>query len=236
MNRSAAKESGGSGAATYTREMAELARNRAALYDLLATLFRHNPSRQTLLSLRSAEMREALRLAGMRLPETFFSENVDKLMETLAVAFTNLFLLPGRLISPHESVQRKGGSGFLRGPETVRVGDYYASVGFEVDQATPMEADHVSIELEFLGHLAGEEAKAWESGNPGKASDALHYQEDFLNRHTGQWIFDFLARVESRDRSGFYRELAHLTHDLCKEQLAYLPQLIEQSEQCDAAT
>jgi putative dimethyl sulfoxide reductase chaperone len=234
MNRSAANASGGSGAAAYPREMAESAKNRAALYELLATLFRHNPSRQTLLSLRTTEMREALSLAGMRLPETFYSENVDELAQTLAVAFTNLFLLPGRLISPHESVQRRGGSGFLRGPETVRVRDYYAAVGFEVNRTTPMEADHVSIELEFLGHLANEEAKAWQSGNPGKASDALRYQEDFLNRHTGQWIFDFLARVESRDRSGFYCELARLTHDLCKEQLAYLPQLIEQSEQPDA--
>ena len=233
MNRSVAKKRGGGEATAYAREMAELAKNRAALYDLLATLFRHNPSRQTLLSLRSEEMREALSLAGMRLPETFFSENVDKLTETLAVAFANLFLLPGRLISPHESVQRKGGSGFLRGPETAHVRDYYASVGFEVDRATPMEADHVSIELEFLGHLAAEEAKAWESDHPGKAGDALRYQEDFLNRHTGQWIFDFLARVESRDRSGFYRELARLTHDLCKEQLAYLPLLIKQFEQYD---
>jgi TorA maturation chaperone TorD len=216
--------------ADYPGEMAEIARERAALYDLLATLFRNRPSRRTLLSLRGTEMREALRLAGMALPESFFSMDVEELTDSLAVAFTDLFLLPGHMISPHESVQRKGGSGLLRGPETVLVRDYYAAVGFEVDRATPMEADHVSIELEFLGHLCTEEAKAWESCDPAKAGDALRYQEDFLNRHPGQWIYDFLGRVEARDTSDFYRGLAHLTKAVCREQQSTLAQLIKQTE------
>ena len=215
----------------YSGEMAGMARERAALYALLATLFRHSPNRQILLTLRSAEMREALNLTGMALPERFFSMDVDELAEALAVAFTDLFLLPGRLISPHESVQRKGGSGLLRGPETVDVRDYYAVAGFEVDRMSPMEADHISIELEFLGHLCTEEAEAWEDGDASKASDALHYQEDFLNRHPSQWIFDFLARVEERDTSEFYGELAHLTRAVCREQQTTLAQLIKQTEQ-----
>lgn len=235
MTAASAHERGGREAADYPGEMAETARERAALYGLLATLFRNKPSRQTLLSLRSAEMREALNVAGMVLPERFFSMHVDELEESLAVAFTDLFLLPGRLISPHESVHRKGGSGLLRGPETAQVRDYYTATGFEVDQATPMEADHISIELEFLGHLSAEEAKAWEAGDSGKAGDALRYQEDFLNRHPGQWIFDFLTRVEERDRSYFYGELARLTQAVCKEQQRSLRQLIEQTERYDAS-
>jgi len=229
MSRSSTHDSGGHEVANDIG-MAERARERAALYGLLATLFRSSPDRRTLLTLRSAEMCEALNLAGVALPERFFSMDVDALMEFLAVAFTDLFLLPGNLISPHESVQRKGGSGLLRGPETVRVRDYYATAGFEIDQTTPMEPDHISIELEFLGHLAAEEAKAWMAGNPGKAGDALHYQEDFLNRHPGQWIFDFLTSVEERDQSDFYRELARLTQAVCKDQQSLIPQLIQQAE------
>jgi TorA maturation chaperone TorD len=215
--------------------MAEMARERAALFGLLASLFRNRPSRQTLLSLRSAQMREALNVAGMALPESFFSMDVDELTESLAVAFSDLFLLPGRLISPHESVQRKGGSGLLRGPETAQVRDYYAAAGFEVDPASPMEADHISIELEFMGHLCSEEAKAWEADESGKAGDALRYQEDFLNRHPGQWIFEFLIRVEESDQSEFYGELARLTRAVCQEQQTSLPRLIEQAARHDAS-
>jgi TorA maturation chaperone TorD len=230
MNAPSAHDGHGHEVAGHPGEMAGMARERAALYALLATLFRHSPDRRILLALRSAEMREALSLSGMALPERFFSMDVDALAEALAVAFSDLFLLPGRLISPHESVQRKGGSGLLRGPETVDVRDYYAVAGFEVDRMSPMEADHISIELEFLGHLCTEEAKAWDDGDAGRASDALHYQEDFLTRHPSQWIFDFLARVEARDMSDFYGELARLTRAVCREQQTTLAQLIKQTE------
>ncbi|WP_260294643.1 TorD/DmsD family molecular chaperone [Sedimenticola hydrogenitrophicus] len=230
MSTSSTQGSGDRRVAASTLAMAGLARERAALYGLLATLFRHQPNQQLLLSLRSTELREALTLAGMNLDEDFFNADVDELSDELAVEFTHLFLLPGHLISPHESVQLKGGSGLLRGPETARVREYYTAVGFEIDPATPMEPDHVSIELEFLGHLAGEEASAWESGDSGKASDALHYQQDFLEKHPGRWLFDFLQKVESESGSDFYRGLARLTADLCAEQQELLPQLINRFE------
>lgn len=230
MNTPSTHNCGGQGVAASALAMAGLARERAALYGLLAGLFRRQPSPQTLLSLRSAELREAMALAGMELDEDFFTADVAGLSQELAVEFSNLFLLPGRLISPHESVQLTGGSGLLRGPETARVQAYYAAVGFEIDPATPMEPDHVSVELEFLAHLAGEEACAWEVGDSDTACDALHYQQDFLERHPGRWIVDFLHKVENRSNGPFYCELARLTRALCAEQQALLPQLIRQFE------
>lgn len=236
MSISSTQVSGDRRVAASALAMAGLARERAALYGLLATLFRQQPSQQLLLTLRTTELREALTLAGMNLDEDFFTADVGELSDELAVVFANLFLLPGRLISPHESVQLKGGSGLLRGPETARVREYYAAVGFEIDPATPMEPDHVSIELEFLGHLAGEEAAAWETRDSDTACDALHYQCDFLERHPGRWLFDFLHKVESASGSDFYRELARLTGDLCTEQQELLPQLIHQFEACHEAS
>ena len=69
MNAPSAHNRHGHKVAGYPGEMAGMARERAALYALLATLFRHSPNRQILLTLRSADMREALNLTGMALSE-----------------------------------------------------------------------------------------------------------------------------------------------------------------------
>jgi len=221
---------GGREAAAPSLPMTGTARKRAALYGFLATLFRRHPSRENLLSLRTQELREALQQAGMLLDKEFFTADVDALAEALAVEFANLFLIPGSLISPHESVQICGGSGLLRGPETARVREYYEQVGFQVDDSIPMEPDHVSIELEFLGHLAAEEANAWEAEDALTALGVLRYEDDFLRRHLGQWIFDFLNRVEANTANGFYRELARLTIALLEELRVALPEMIAQLE------
>ena len=222
--------SGGRKAAASSLAMAGLAQERAALYSVLATLFRCQPSRDTLLSLRTPELREALQQAGMALEEDFFDTDIEALADTLAVEYANLFLLPGVMISPHESVQLRGGSGLLRGPETARVREYYEYVGFHVDESTPMEPDHVSIELEFLGHLAAEETAAWDAQNVTTAIDALRYQNDFLRRHLGQWIYDFLKLIENNAEHVFYRELALLTAAMLEDQQESLPQFIAQLE------
>lgn len=236
MNLSSSNHSGGREAAAPTRALAEAARERAALYELLATLFRRQPNRDTLVALRTPELRAALAQAGIALPESFFGTELETLGDELAVAFADLFLVPGLLISPHESVQRKGGSGLLRGPETAAVRDYYDYVGFRVDESSPMEPDHVSIELEFVGHLAAEEAAAWEAGLPQRALDALRYQNDFLERHLGAWANDFMTKIEHRTSNAFYRQLAALTGALLKEQQALLPPLIAEMESRNDAT
>jgi len=208
-NRSGGPEAAGAGAA----------RAKAAIYGLLARLFRNAPDRELLSALRGKALRQALAEAGMALNDTFLAKDLDALMEELAVDFASLFLVPGDMISPHESVQIEGGSGLLRGPETARVRAYYEYVGFQVDETTPMEADHVSIELEFLQLLSNEEAAAWEAGRPGMALDALRYQRDFLERHLGKWVFRFLERIEERARQRFYRQLSDLTAAFLREQI-----------------
>ncbi len=190
----------------------------AALLRLLAVFFREEPSPDILQTMRSPAMYKALTEAGMRLNEEFFTSELEQLAESLAVEFANLFLLPGSLISPHESVQVKGGSGLLRGPETACVKEYYEYVGFQMDEDCHMEADHVSIELEFMAHLAEEEASALKAGDDSKARDAVRYQDDFLCRHLGKWIFGFLSRIEQKTGSDFYREVVRLTYALLHRQ------------------
>jgi TorA maturation chaperone TorD len=118
----------------------------------------------------------------------------------------------------------------LRGPETARVREYYERAGFAVDEQVKMEPDHVSIELEFLGHLAEREAEARERADHSRVSDLLHYQDDFLRRHLGRWAFDFLERVARRDASGFYRETGRLTGALLRDLQQAFPELLAEAE------
>ena len=236
MNLSAKNLSDDHKSTVSAQAMAEQAEERSALYRLLATLFRSQPDLKTLRTLRSPELREALGEAGMTLPESFLEAEIEPLANELAVAFTDLFLLPGSLISPHESVQIKGGSGLLRGPETAAVRDYYEHVGFQVNESTPMEPDHISIEIEFLGHLAAAEAVAWAETHSVQALDAMRYQLDFLGRHLGRWVYSFLDRVAVRTENDFYSQWASLTAALLHEQQTQLPLLISEIESAHAAS
>jgi TorA maturation chaperone TorD len=209
-----------------TVALAAPAQERASLLGLLVPLFRDGPSPPTLQAMRDPALRNALGEAGIQFGEAFFTANLEQLTESLAVEFATLFLLPGSMISPHESVQVKGGSGLLRGPETAQVKEYYEYVGFVVDESCAMEPDHISIELEFLRHLAKEEASAWQAGDHGRALDALRYQDDFLRRHLGKWVYGFLARIEQHTESNFYREVALLTNAYLREQQETLPERI----------
>lgn len=223
-------EEGGGREATTTRANGQEARARASFYALLGSLFRDEPTPEVITALRSPPVRGALIDAGMVLADDFFEEDSEILCEELAVAFSALFLVPGGLISPHESVQIPGGSALLRGPETAAVKAYYAALGFELDAETPVEPDHIGIELEFMGHLCAHEADAWVAKDTVRAVDALHFQNDFLNRHLEKWAFDFLEKVERRAAHPFYGEIARLNVAFLKDEKTRLSAQLEALE------
>lgn len=185
-------------------------RARAAIFDLLSGLFRHAPDAAALSALRTGALADALADIGLTQDALFRGFDEKDLADEVAVEFARLFLLPGVLVSPHESVQLAGGSGILRGPETADVRDFYERTGFRLADALRMEPDHFSIELEFLGHLAREQAFALETGEAACARDAARYQREFLGRHLGRWAPRFLDRVSAHPDARLYRSLAAL--------------------------
>ncbi|TCS60560.1 TorD/DmsD family molecular chaperone [Varunaivibrio sulfuroxidans] len=220
-------EQGGGREATATSPHGPARPARASFYGLLGSLFRDEATVEVITALRSPPLREALIDAGMVLGDDFFTEDPKALGEDLAVAFSTLFLVPGTLISPHESVQMPGGSAMLRGPETAAVETYYEALGFAIDTVTPMEPDHISIELEFLGHLCEHEDNSRMAEDRAGVRDALHFQDDFLNRHLERWVFDFLDKVERRAAHRFYDELARLTCAFLKDERARISEQLK---------
>ena len=116
-------------------ELARTAMERARLYGLLATIFRREPDADLLARLRSPEFQDLLGEAGIDLGDEFFSDPLDDIRDRLMVEYTHLFLGPGKHISPHESVQRKRGSGTLWGEETSIVKQFMSAAGFDLDEA-----------------------------------------------------------------------------------------------------
>ena len=190
-------------------ELARTAQERSQLLGLLATVFRTEPSAEFILRLRSAEMRQALEAAGVSLEDAFFTQSIETLSERLAEDFTRLFLGPGHHISPHESIQLKRGSGILWGEETGVVKRFMAEAGFELDENVAAIPDHIFVELEFLSHLADQEATAIQMGEWERVRAALNWQHRFISDHLGKWIGLFAARVQEQD-SGYYAAMAEL--------------------------
>ncbi len=216
---------GGNGATFTESTRADEASGRARLLGLLASLFRDHPDTELLEHLRTNELQTVFSDLGVDLGEDFRQLSVEQLAEHLAAEFSELFLLPGFLISPHESVQVPGGKGLLRGPETTFVANYYATVGFSLDDSTPMEPDHFSIELEFLSHLAGLEADCSLQQDLQTLKDLQRYQKDFLQRHLGRWSTVFLDKVVEGTKEPFYREIAILARDFLDQEQARLAEI-----------
>lgn len=192
-------------------DLASTATQRSQLYRFLAEIFRKEPPAELLQKIRSPEITAVLAENGVHLDNSFLETPIEQLTEDLAVEYTWLFLGPGGHIAPFESVQLKGGSGILKGPETEAVRNYIDAAGFEYSGDFHEMPDHVSVELEFLGHLSRLEAEAWQRDDAAEARNCHGFQLDFLKQHAGKWIGDFCSRVKSTANSAFYAEIAELT-------------------------
>lgn len=197
--------------AISSEDLAGTAIQRSQLYSFLAEIFRKEPPAELLEKIRSEEMMTVLAENGVHLDASFLETPIEQLTEDLAVEYTWLFLGPGGHIAPFESIQLKDGSGKLQGPETDAVRSYIEAAGFDYSGDFHEMPDHVSMELEFLGHLTRLEAEAWERDDAAKAKNCREFQLDFLKKHAGRWIGDFCSRVKKTANSAFYAEIAELT-------------------------
>jgi TorA maturation chaperone TorD len=93
-----------------------------------------------------------------------------------------------------------------------------ADLGLELlgGQRTP---DHLTVELEAMAVMCGQEAAAWEEGSTAEAFGLLASQEALLAGHLAIWVTPLAEAVEGADRTGFYGSLARamaafVEHDL----------------------
>lgn len=105
-------------------------------------------------------------------------------------SFTRLFrgVTPDAPTPPYESLYRDEA---FQGPSARAVRSAYQSAGVDVAPDSGELADHLGIELHFVGTLL--------------ARDEVDAAESFLKAHPRQWVGAFAEAVRERDPHPFYR-------------------------------
>nr|NJM02016.1 molecular chaperone TorD family protein [Desulfobacula sp.] len=118
-------------------------------------------------------------------------------LTTLQNRYVSLFInyLPEVPCVPYGSWYLEG---ILMGPSTVQLSNLYREYGFQTQEP----ADHIAVELEFLGILS-----TLIHQTP-QARDTIRPDLDLVTSHLNAWAPDFLERVASWDTDGFYGALA----------------------------
>jgi TorA maturation chaperone TorD len=200
--------------------LAAAAADRGNLYSFLAAVFRKPLSAGMLREIRSTPFAEALPAAGVELGPGFFEAPETRLLEELAVDFTQLFHGPRDHIAPYESIHTARDGGELNGKAARLVRDCIEAAGFTVDPAAGELPDHIGVELEFMSEMAREEAGAWEKGDLAGAQNCLARQDAFVKAHLQEWVPEFCDKVRERASTRFYGEIAQLLRGLVELELS----------------
>ena len=194
----------------------------ARIYRTLASLYLEPPTEDRIAKLQRWA-NAWLENAGETLPrdiaeplETIGQTDASE-TEELATEFARLFrgVSPSESPDPpYESLYRDGS---IYGPSTTRVRNAYREAGLDISEEESREpADHIGIELQFLGELRATEG---ENGAP-----VREHQRTFIEEHVGSWIEDLRDAVEEADAGPFYRAVLRLTEGVLALEIERLQQ------------
>jgi len=205
------------------KAMARSALERSSVYGLLAGVFRREVTPELLHELRQPALVEALTATGIALDRDFLEGPEEETLETLAVAYTALFIGPGKHIPPYASVHMSESNDDLWGEATVWAKQFIEAAGF--DYATDFHdlPDHLAVELELMRNLWAREAEAIENGDSAAATAAGNLRATFVRDHLVRWLPPFCDKVAAGSQHPFYAEVAKLAKALVQWEHAYPP-------------
>ncbi len=207
--------------------LAELAAESSSLYGFFARVFGQEVSEELLGLIRSPQFLEAFFDAGGKIDLEYLRRPENELREELAAEFAALFLGPGGHISPHESVQKEGGSGHLWGPETSEIVGLIEDAGLEIVANFTGLPDHISVELELMGETSKKEAEAWQKGDFETAAKYLVVEDNFMKIHLAEWAIGFCQKVYEQTEHPFYGGLAKLAAEFLEAEKQDIPRRLK---------
>ncbi len=144
-------------------------------------------------------------------------------LRQLEVEYNRLFVGPGHLpCPPYESAYTKDRPsdevGLLAGPAVFDVKRLYAQAGFQLSSSFRDYPDHISVELEFMGHLCASESRS--RGN--QAERWADREFEFMNRHVGRWAGQFADSVIGVTTCPFYVAAATLLKRFALDEMGNL--------------
>lgn len=84
----------------------------------------------------------------------------------------------------------------------------YRAAGLDIAPTLNERPDHVAVELEFMAHLCGQEAAAWEQAAHEAGVRVLRQEQTFLTLHLSRWIAAFARRMCAATREPLYAAVA----------------------------
>lgn len=208
-----------------------LAQFRAAVADdlaLLSRLHRQELDSETLtqlnaigfpdnlgLRLTGARGREAVALAQRAMAALPTPD--QNTLDALAVDFANIYLLYSYRAAPCESVWFDD-ERLVRQQPMFQVRSAYRRHGLVSADRQNLADDHLSLQLEFIGHLLRQT----------DAPDSLNEAARFMDEHLLRWVADFAGPIIAHGATPFYGSLAALTASFADELRDCLANILDQ--------
>jgi putative dimethyl sulfoxide reductase chaperone len=173
----------------------------------------------------TVELHEAIRTGSYRQDVKALAEALG--LETHAQALSEALDEPGALdpyalegeytrlfernvVCPLNESGYAGGRGMGAVHDLAYVSSFYAAFGFKVSPQTKELADHLCVELEFLGVLLAKEAYANERGWDQRARVASDARSKYVAEHLALWLPRLDEKLAKNAELKFYPALAKL--------------------------
>jgi TorA maturation chaperone TorD len=180
---------------------------RAAVYRLLARLWKHELDAETLDELLHGAMRESYIAAGGSLPQSVDQETLD----ALALDFCQLFLGPTGHLPPYQSVWDNGQ---FHGSSTESLRGYLELLSTDEWNREEMP-DHFSLELEVMAHLLEQlDQICPESPDFDSLTQLV---SAFFHDHLA-WVEKLCTVAASRAQTDFYRNMIRVTTEFLDQE------------------
>jgi TorA maturation chaperone TorD len=203
----------------------ELLSFRRSYYEILAALFRKEPSVELLQQLASGigERTHAARNlhpllgSGWEAIERFVADTpLERLAENVAEEYVPLFIGPlGAAVNPYESFYL---TGRLLDRPLADVRTFFKSAGIEKLQEYPEPEDFLAVELEVMRWLIG---KQMATADPNDERQWIELQADFLKEHLLVWGPDCAKDIERAECAKFYRSVAKILQGFLALELSF---------------
>lgn len=202
---------------------------RAEIYWWLSSLFAKELTAEELTSYHSVEIRafltglgenDTLKPAVNSLVDALNRlQNREDAQLELASDFCELFLKSDKYGAlPYASIYLDK-SGLLNAEPAREMEKIMAKHGVGVNEDLKEPADHIAIELDFLGNLI---IRSNELEQERHMEEAFAEQKAFINNQLQPWIPTFASKCKENDEFGFYASVAMLLVAFCELDCDYL--------------
>ncbi|PMH44959.1 molecular chaperone TorD [Vibrio sp. 10N.286.49.B3] len=211
------------------QEMKAFNEKRAEIYWWLSSLFAHELTQEQIEQYQSQTIRSFL--SGLGENEQLapsveaFTSALNKLQSRedaqleLAADFCDLFLKSDKNAALPYASMYIGKKGLLNDVPAQEMEALLAKHNVMVNRDLNEPADHIAIELDFLGHLI---IQSNSLTTDDEMNAALELQAEYINLHLSTWVPLFAQKCSEFDQFGFYASAAELLTNFYQLDLIFL--------------